>query len=218
MTRTKRAIAVFTALGFTNVVHVLAAFMSSSSLCKAAGCTKPDPGNRKGYCYAHYLRLWRHGDANAGGYSRGQARRFIDDHVNFQGDQCLQWPFFRNNGGYGDIQHPTIEGLAHRVMCVLAHGWPVDNNDEAAHLCGKGHEGCVNPRHLAWKSRIDNIHDKVDHGTQPWGQDVHFAKLTLEQAKRVKYGNEPGTTMAKELNVSTQTIYNIRANRTWKGI
>jgi len=77
----------------------------------------------------------------------------------------------------------------------------------------------VNPRHLRWKTPQQNVDDKKEHGTQPWGEQIeHFVKLTEEQARRAKYGGERGVALAREFGVKPMTIYNIRAGRTWKGL
>lgn len=185
--------------------------------CSIEGCEKPI--RCKGLCKAHHLRQWRHGSPMLGGPSRGHARKFLLSHIDHESDECLIWPFCRNKTGYGEItwtKHDTK--LVHRIMCRLAHGSPPTKNHEAAHSCGKGHMGCFNPRHLSWKTGLDNCRDKALHGTQQWGDQIHFAKLTLEQAKRIKHGSENGRKLAFEMGVRPETIYNIRSGRTWKGI
>lgn len=185
--------------------------------CSVAGCSAI--ATRIGLCNAHYLRKWRYGDPLKGGTPRGMAQKFILDNVNHSNEvDCLIWPFCRNNAGYGDVNFPNIEGLAHRVMCFLAHGKPINPDDEAAHSCGNGHSGCINPHHLSWKTRIQNIHDKKQHGTQPSGADIHFAKLNSNEALEIKYSLKSNAEMADKFNVSTVTIKNIRDGRTWKDL
>jgi len=185
--------------------------------CSVDGCHKPLKA--LGLCRSHYLRNWRHGAPEAGGQSRGFATEFIRSHINYKGDDCILWPFARTPTGYGVVRYPGLHGNnAHRVMCILARGEPPSPELEAAHECGNGHLGCVNPKHLKWKERIDNIRDKAVHGTQLWGDLIHFSKLTLEQAQRVKFGSDRGTDLAKELSVTPATIYRIRSGHTWKGL
>lgn len=187
------------------------------SECSVPDCVKPVRG--KGLCKAHHLRLWRHGHPLAGGPSRGHAKKFLLDHVSYTGDDCVIWPFARNAKGYADINFAGMkEMLAHRVMCVLAHGEPPEPHLEAAHSCGKGTGGCINPRHLSWKTRTENISDKMAHGTQIWGEKVHFAKLTFAQALRAKYTKEPPEKLASQFGVLPETIEKIRAGITWKGL
>lgn len=51
-------------------------------------------------------------------------------------------------------------------MCILAHGEPPSPEHVAAHSCGQGHEGCVNPGHLRWATVAENIADTLKHGTR----------------------------------------------------
>jgi hypothetical protein len=186
-------------------------------ICSIDGCNKPV--RALGFCRAHHLRNWRYGNPLGGGEPRGNARKFIDDHVNYQGDDCLIWPFAKTPAGYGDVNYPKMRHmLAHRVMCVLAHGKPPSKIHQAAHSCGNGQNGCVNPNHLYWATPQENIDDKKLHGTQPWGEQIHTAKLTFEQARIIKYTNESPYVLAAIFNVSPATIMHIKAGRTWKGI
>lgn len=170
-------------------------------------------------CQTHNMRAWRGKDLHSAGTYRGTATKWINDHVAYNDSECLIWPFARNAKGYPDVNYPGMSHmLAHRVMCTLAHGPAPHDGMDAAHSCGKGHHGCMNQTHLSWKTRADNHADKLAHGTQIFGDKVHFAKLTIEQARRIKYGDERGVDLAHELNVKPMTIYNIRAGRTWKGI
>ena len=185
--------------------------------CSIIDCQRPV--RSKGYCNAHYLRWYRHGDPEHGEMLRGTARDWLLKHVEHDGEECLIWPFARNSKGYPDVRFAGMEGmLAHRVMCVLAHGDPPEPKMDAAHSCGNGQTGCINPRHLSWKTRIDNHADKKRHGTQIWGDQIHFAKLTLEQARIAKYDGRSARFFANAFGVSVAAINHLRAGRTWKGI
>ena len=187
-----------------------------NQICKVVDCVNFARAN--GMCQTHNMRAWRGRDLHSAGTRSGAGTKFIRENIDCVDDDCLIWPFYRTPTGYGDVNFPHIEGQAHRVMCILAHGKPPSAKHEAAHSCGKGHCGCINPRHLSWKIRIDNIRDKAGHGTQLWGEQVHFAKLTIEQAVYIKYCGLPGVVMAQQFNIKPTTVYNIRCGRTWKGI
>jgi len=82
-------------------------------------------------------------------------------------DNCLIWPFCRVANGRGALGYNGDTFFAHRYMCMLAHGEPPTSEHHAAHSCGKGHEGCVNPHHLSWKTPSENLQDCAEHGTTP---------------------------------------------------
>jgi hypothetical protein len=97
---------------------------------------------------------------------RSRSFVWLMERVEHASDECLIWPFSKNWNGYGHLkafEQPTF--YAHRVMCELAHGAPPTTSHVAAHSCGKGQQGCVNPRHLGWKSPAENQLDRRLHGT-----------------------------------------------------
>ncbi|TPN44455.1 hypothetical protein FJ981_28070 [Mesorhizobium sp. B1-1-4] len=107
--------------------------------------------------------------------------------------------------------------LAYRVMCTMAHGNPPTPEHEAAHYCGKGHEGCIHPRHLGWETTQANEAHKLMHGTLVWGEDCHLSKLTEDQVRFIRANpRASGKSLAERFNVSEATIGDIRSGRSWK--
>lgn len=134
---------------------------------------------------------------------KGEAHRWICEHVTHAGDDCLIWPFKSNQTGYAYFQHLGLRYRAHRYMCQLAHGEPPSPNHQAAHSCGNGRRGCMNPRHLSWKTNGENQLDRREHGTAQRG-----AKLTVEQVTIIRSlkGVVPQTSLAKLCGVTHSTI------------
>lgn len=96
---------------------------------------------------------------------QGKAWRWILDHRDYPHDYCLIWPFSREGRvGRGQMGVNGRTGWAHRFMCEAAHGPAPEGRPQAAHSCGNGHKGCVNPRHLSWKSNSENQLDRTRHG------------------------------------------------------
>lgn len=89
----------------------------------------------------------------------------------YDGDQCLRFPFATAARPYGAVTYGVRTMTAHRVMCLLAHKLPKDpTKTMALHSCGNGHLGCVNPNHLYWGDQSDNNRDAHRHkrdGKQP---------------------------------------------------
>lgn len=188
--------------------------MSTDGPCLVDGCNKPRHG--KGYCNDHHHRLLKHGDPLAGGTFRGDPLKWLQEHVNYQGDECLTWPFATGPGG-GRVWFNGKLHLATRVMCLLAHGEPPTDTHEAAHYCGKGHEACTNPRHLGWETLLANEAHKVGHGTLVWGEKSNFAKIRADEVRFIRLHPEmTRRQLAERFSVSMGTIGDIRARRSWK--
>jgi len=130
------------------------------TVCSIEGCEHP--AQTRGWCAKHYHRWQRHGDALH--TERGKPQEWIRSHANYAGDECLKWPFATSGTGYGALSWNGQIITANRAMCIEAHGEPPLQGMDSAHSCGNGHLGCVNPNHLRWATRSENIEDAFKHG------------------------------------------------------
>lgn len=186
-------------------------------MCLVEGCDRPKA--TRGYCHAHYRKLRLYGDPIAGKeFSRhGAAAAFLEAAKTHQGDECLIWPCARNSAGYGHLMLNGKNILAHRIVCEAFNGPVPFRNAEAAHLCGNGHLGCVNGRHLQWKTRQANSDDREGHGTVPRGEKQYLAKLTSEDVHFIWHHREISSAeIARRLNVCAGTVVAVRARKSWK--
>src|SRR3569833_517171 len=109
---------------------------------------------------------------------KGRGITWLREHVNYDGPECLIWPWTRDGQGRGAV---GIDGKllrAHRVMCELVHGPAPTQEHHAAHSCGNGHNACVHPMHLSWKTKEENAQDRVQdgrNGGNPNGCTTAFA-------------------------------------------
>lgn len=128
----------------------------------------------------------------------GAAVKWLRDHVGYQGDDCLQWPFCREGRvGRGLLGYNGRQWWAHRLMCKFAHGEPPTPKHQAAHSCGKGHYGCVNPRHLSWKTNSENQIDRRKNGSMLRNQHGNRGGLTKEQVDRIHSLRREGVTQVE---------------------
>ncbi len=152
----------------------------------------------------------------AAGWNKGKGKTYswLVDHLAFQRDCCLTWPFSTTRG-YGHLQYRGERYAAHRLMCELVWGIPPTPQHQAAHSCGKGHEGCVNPLHLSWKEPIDNQRDKQIHGTAYRGGKKW--KLTPVQVLEIRSlkGSKTQDELAEIYGVGRQNIGAILTGRSW---
>lgn len=184
--------------------------------CTIEGCGRRNRAH--GMCVLHYTRFVRHGDPHhRKRAANGECLEWLHAHARYAGGDCLKWPFAVLRGrGYVDFNgHMTTAG---RAMCILAHGEPPSGAYEAAHSCGKGHEGCVNPRHLSWKTSADNHADKLVHGTDNRGAKHPCAVISESDAERIIVRGEPVAALAKELGIGKSMIHAIRAGKAWRHV
>jgi hypothetical protein len=106
---------------------------------------------------------------------------------------------------------------ASRVMCILAHGPAPSPLHVAAHSCGKGTDGCVNPKHLRWATEKENYEDAVAHGVAARGERHGSAILTEKAVAEIREkGVKNKSELAQKFGVSVWTIYNVCSGKRWK--
>jgi len=199
----------------TIVTHTLRAEgFDASERCEISGC-----GNRRhahGLCSSHYNRLRRHGDPLAGRVAEGEPLAFLLSHVGHEGDGCVPWPYATLATGYGSVRYEGKTTRAHRLICELANGPPPESDLEAAHSCGV--RGCINPNHLRWATKAENMADAVGHGTFPRGEQHGASKLSeadvLEVLSRLELG-DTHQSIADDLGVSRNAITDIANGKNW---
>lgn len=183
--------------------------------CSVEGCGKP--WYARGMCRAHYSRAKRYGDpTHPRPTNHGPSAKLIEMFAAGSfGDECVIWPMSRNADGYGKSRYNGVNVAAHRAICRIAHGEPPTAKHEAAHSCGNGKGGCVNPRHLRWATPKENSQDRSGHGTQR-GELHPRAKLTESQVQEIRaHPNGHGRKLADKFGVSTATIAMVRTGRNW---
>lgn len=145
----------------------------------------------------------------------GKAQDFLKQAASSSTDECILWPYTKYPIGYGQVRFNGYRTSAHRASLILATGKnPADK--DAAHTCRN--RACVNPRHLFWASRSENILQKHLDGS-------FFArgKRTLRPEDicpiRKRYAlHGDAASIAKDYGVCRDTIYAITSGRTWRHV
>lgn len=193
--------------------------------CLADGCTKRR--EQKGYCPKHYAMWKKHGDPlTPPSRVKGAGVEWLENHKNYDGDDCLIWPFgsagIRKDGspGYGQAVVDGENIGAHVLMCKLAHGERPPDKPLAAHTCGKGHLGCVSPKHLKWATYAENTADCINHGTFARGETSPNAKLTVDDIRTIRNlkGRVPTRKVAEQFGIGSSQVKRIMNRETWKHI
>lgn len=186
-------------------------------VCSVDGCEKKHSGH--GYCQAHLLRFKKHGDATAYDVKYSCRIKWIEAHKNYANDDCISWPFSVSSHGRGSL-YGSKYGCrsAPKAMCVAAHGGPPTPESVAAHSCGNGHLGCMNPRHIRWATHMENVKDRAAHGRDRMGTQINTNKLTEAQVIdiRSRKGKQSGVSMAREFGVTPANISDILRGKSWK--
>jgi hypothetical protein len=146
--------------------------------------------------------------------------QWLIDHATHDRDECLIWPFAVHHDGRGQVSIGMRTLQAHRVMCKLAHGDAPTERHEAAHSCGNGHLGCVNPRHLRWATSKENKADQLAHGTRVWGEKHPSHKLTRRAVRTIRSlaDIKPREALAQEFGVHVLTIGKVIRRESWRHI
>lgn len=189
------------------------------AICAVDGCGKKVVARK--LCNKHYARWKRNGSTEAGHTERGEPLRWLKDHVDFSGDGCLIWPYARMRGGYGHLVVGKKFHPAHRLMCEFVRGPAPSPAHQAAHTCGKGHLGCVNPKHLRWATPVENAHDRIEHGTAAATRGENHSQTFLKetqvrQMRMMVASGIPQKDIAILLNISRQRVNEIVKRKAWK--
>ncbi len=187
--------------------------MATQRLCSIEGCGKKHKA--RGLCEFHSDRLKRGAplDDPSSHASRGRPMAFLSDLVGTTEQECIPWPFARGKHGYGHLKIGKSERGAHRIMCILAHGEPTFPRAEAAHECGHGHLGCVNPNHLSWKTPKANKADMLVHGTRQRGTALPWTKLDEDKVRQIRRLSIEGVPQS-----AIAAMFGIRQGSTWRVI
>jgi len=109
------------------------------------------------------------------------------------------------------LQCTTLEMSALRGRSLLTV------MDTASFGSSKGHEGCISPIHLDWKTPAQNQADRLEHGTHCRGERHNMVKLTEAEVREIinLKGIETQHSLAARFGVAQPTIAHIHAGRTW---
>ena len=174
----------------------------------------------RGLCNAHHKRLMRHGNPLGGRTPDGEPGTYFRDVVlSYEGNECLKWPYSRDEGGHGQVKLNGIQNTVHRAVCLEANGPPPTPKHDAAHSCGNGHDGCCTKRHLSWKTRKENMADKLLHGTHNRGEQHNFSKLKESDIREIRsLRGERLAILAERFGVTRSNICAIQLGKAWKHV
>jgi len=185
-------------------------------ICKIQNCGKRVLA--KGLCSMHYSRLRRDGEIGDSQSVYGAPLSFLFAALKSETDECIIWPFCRNHRGYGHLTVDNEHVAAHRFICEKVNGSSTQETNWALHSCGRGEDGCINPRHIKWGSAKQNAKDRDLHGTSNKGERQGNVKITEVECKKIKQLLLNGLSVSEisvKLEISKPIIYGIKSGKTW---
>lgn len=182
--------------------------------CSTDGCERKH--HARGFCALHYNKAKKLGKfKNPPEKRRSHSLEFLESISGTEVTECIEWPFFKNKGGYGMLKYHGRATVAHRVSLMLHSG--LVPKDRYTHCCHKRHcksKSCVNPNHLYWGTPKENINDaKYLKG----GVNIS-SKLTREQILEIRESSSENKDLCKKYNICKRTVYNIKNRVTHKDL
>ncbi len=188
--------------------------------CTTEGCDKTQ--RTRNLCSIHYRRFLRYGDANIllreyRGISKHSTmlEEFLANFEPVTESGCWIWTGPTNKGGYGQSSWKGIYYRAHRFSYKQFKG-PIPENMFVCHACDV--RCCVNPEHLFLGTHLENIQDMLKKKRQARGEKNNKSKLNTDQVLNIRASPEFITTLAKQYNVSTTSIWDIKIGKTWRHV
>lgn len=175
------------------------------------GCARPH--DARGYCPVHYQRWRKYGDPLGGGPYYGAPLAFLRDVAANLTDDCILWPFCKNNRGYGEVRFEGRNRSASRIALILATGQDPEDMETAHGPCHNF--SCVNPRHLSWETPAENQADRLRDGTSNRGERHGMKKLSAQQIFAIRADSRAQHVIAEDYDVHQTTISKIKRRRRW---
>jgi predicted XRE-type DNA-binding protein len=126
------------------------------------------------------------------------------------GAACIEWPYCLNSHGYGHLIANGRRVGAHREalqefdpapngkICSVKGEWVSGDKLDAAH--GPCHNPqCINPLHLSWLTRAENLADRKRDGTEVKGEHNGMSKLDAEEVAEIRAKYAIGQYLQREL-------------------
>ena len=147
---------------------------------------------------------------------RGEIEMWVRDLVANPPEGCVDWPFSMSSNGYGSVRRDGVTTAAHRHVLELAKTISPLKRD-AAHTCHN--RRCVNPKHLRWATRAENLADRGADGTAQRGAQGPSCVLAEDDVLKIREASKVRGVMprlAEQYGVAYSTIYAIHRRRSWQ--
>jgi hypothetical protein len=129
---------------------------------------------------------------------------------------CWLWLGGALRGGYGQMHSKDIRlRRAHVASFFIHYGWVPENLD-IRHSCDV--RSCVNPDHLTWGTRKENMEDARVRGRLMHGSGHYATKLTEQIVIEIRTDPRKYKVIAEHFGTTEATVTQIKLRRTWKHV
>lgn len=135
-----------------------------------------------------------------------------------KGEGCWIWTGGTASSGHGKFAVSQARRIgAHSYSLELALGYPAPPGTECCHRCDN--PPCVNPAHLYFGTRLQNVRDAWERGRVQVGEDRPSAKLREVQVVQLREEYARGSDvdeLAAAYGIAVSTIRGIVLGIKWK--
>jgi hypothetical protein len=143
----------------------------------------------------------------------GATETFLRGLIGTQETGCIEWPYGRNDKGYGLAVIGGKQRGAHNWMCRLTHGDPYLIWRHALHSCHN--PACVNPNHLRWGTHAENMADRNRDGTSNRGERNGKTRLAADDVRAIRAAPPRLDPLMQRYGMSRHGISKIRSGKRW---
>lgn len=187
----------------------------NDTTCVSDGCSRS--ARKRGMCNAHYLRWYRR-TPPAERQRPSAPERFWSKVA--KGPGCWEWQGCRRPSGHGHFAVTQTRIIsAHSYSLELALGYPAPDGTECCHRCDN--PPCVNPKHLYFGTRQNNVDDAWARGRHQVGSQRPAALLTEAQVIEIREryaANEQVPSLAGCFGIAQSTVRSIVLGNKWKHV
>lgn len=148
--------------------------------------------------------------------TKGEARRYFDECLEIETDDCIVWKFTKFENGYGSIKYKGRPHRVHRLALSMKIGSPPQSNSLALHKPLICHNRlCFNYKHLEWGDQKTNVSHKLIDNTSNRGERHGKCKLSIEDVISIRKSKKANKDLAVLHRVSPSSISKIKKGVTW---
>lgn len=132
---------------------------------------------------------------------------------------CWLWDGAMLPNGYASISRPGYGtgSINATHVSLAAHGRPRPGKKwDACHTCDV--RLCVNPDHLYWGTRLDNMRDAVKRGQLNRGMRNGMSKLTDADVIAIRASLLTQSAIAAEYGISQSLVSMVKTRKWWKHV